>query len=71
MSDYITNWTPVWDKSEKSKNHPNIPSEFAMMVVGKRNTGKTSLTLKMCLEDNFFQYKVIIIFSPNAKTNKD
>lgn len=68
---HVTNWTPVWDKSEKSKNHPNIPSEFAMIIVGKRNTGKTSLALKICLEADFIQYDKIMIFSPNAKTNKD
>jgi hypothetical protein len=43
-------WLPEWGESSKFVNHPNIPNTLAMIIVGKRNSGKTHILLRMLLD---------------------
>ena len=51
-------WTKV-----KNRNHSNmVPDSFRALIVGKSGCGKTSLLMRMLLEDRLLDYNKLTIF---------
>ena len=51
-------WTNV-----KNRNHSNVvPDSFRMIVTGKSGYGKTSLVMRMLLENGLLDYNKLFIF---------
>jgi hypothetical protein len=64
--------TPVreWEQSTVEFNHKLFKGAFSMIVVGKRNSGKTSLVLDMLIDPGFLDYDSLYIFSPSIYQQK-
>ena len=51
-----------WDKV-KNRNHSNmVPDSFRALIVGKSGCGKTSLLMRMLLEDKLLDYNKLTLF---------
>jgi hypothetical protein len=56
-------WIPEWGEPCKFINHQNIPNALAMVIVGRRNSGKTCILLQMLLNKDFLDYDNLLVFT--------
>lgn len=63
MADFL----PVFKKDSVPNHHPNLPRNIRAIIVGKAESGKTVLLLKMLLQPKFIDYEKLFLNVKSAK----
>src|ERR1700753_2385952 len=56
------NTTYFWNSKKLRNNSPMLPNSIRALIVGRSGCGKTSLLMRLLLEDNLLDYNKLFVF---------